>query len=58
MNVYVEAGRYLIHAGPGLAEQGSGLDVLRYQFGSHGRDLGPAVEDLQGQVLIGLDGLI
>lgn len=37
-------GRYLIHAGAGLAEQGSGLNVLRHQFGPHGRDLGPAVE--------------
>lgn len=58
MNIYMVAGRYLIHAGAGLAEQGSGLDVLRHQFGSHGRDLGPAVEDLQGQVLVGLDGMI
>lgn len=49
---------YLVHARPSLAEQRSGLDVLRHQFASHSRDLGPAVKDLQGQVLIGLDRLV
>lgn len=54
----METEQYLVHAGPGLAEQGSGLDVLRHQFRSHDREFGPAVEDLQGQVLVRLDGLV
>lgn len=50
--------KYLVQAGPRLVEQSSGFNVFWNQFAPHSRDLRPAVEDLQRQVLVGLHRLV
>lgn len=49
---------YLVHAGPGLVEQSSGLNVFWDQLASHSWNLRPAVQDLQRQVLVGFLWLV
>lgn len=49
---------YLVHPGPSLVEQSSCLNVFWYQLAPHTRNLGPTMQDLQRQVLVGLHRLV